>query len=203
MKKYIAKFSNTFELIVIGTSWGGLKAIELLLSELPKDFPLAIAIVQHRHKNAGDLLSQLLQRHSLLPVLEVEDKQAIAPGHAYLAPADYHLLVEPGNFALSIEAPVLYSRPSIDLLFESAADAYTNRAIGIILTGANQDGAQGLAAIKRRGGLTIVQEPSEAESSIMPSAAIAATQVEYILSLSEIASCLIQLADRDTSHNND
>ncbi len=185
-----------FELIVIGTSWGGLQAIEILLSGLPKDFPLAIAIAQHRQRNAGDLLCELLQRHSVLPVLEVEDKVAIAPGYDYLAPADYHLLVEPGNFALSIEAPVMYSRPSIDLLFESAADAYTDRAIGVILTGANKDGSQGLATLKRRGGLAIVQEPSEAESSSMPTAAIAATQVDYILPLTKISSCLINLADR-------
>lgn len=191
-----------FELIVIGTSWGGLQAIEILLSGLPKDFPLAIAIAQHRQRNAGDLLCNLLQRHSVLPVLEVEDKVAISPGYVYLAPADYHLLVEPGNFALSIEAPVLYSRPSIDLLFESAADAYTDRAIGVILTGANKDGSQGLATLKRRGGLAIVQEPSEAESSSMPTAAIAATQVDYILPLTKISSCLINLADRGEKRKN-
>lgn len=191
-----------FELIVIGTSWGGLQAIEILLSGLPKDFPLAIAIAQHRQRNAGDLLCNLLQRHSVLPVLEVEDKVAIAPGYVYLAPADYHLLVEPGNFALSIEAPVLYSRPSIDLLFESAADAYTDKAIGVILTGSNKDGSQGLATLKRRGGLAIVQEPSEAESSSMPTAAIAATQVDYILPLTKISSCLINLADRGEKRKN-
>lgn len=191
-----------FDIIVIGTSWGGLKAIEILLSGLPTDFPLAIAIAQHRHRNAGDLLRELLQRYSLLPVVEVEDKQAIAPGHVYLAPADYHLLVEPGNFALSTEAPVHYSRPSIDVLFGSTADAYTHRAIGVILTGANHDGAQGLAAVKRRGGLAIVQEPTEAESSTMPTAAIAATQVDYILPLTKITSCLIKLADRGKGGKN-
>ena len=185
-----------FELVVIGTSWGGLKAIEILLSGLPKNFPLAIAIAQHRHRNAGDLLSGLLQRHSPLPLVEAQDKQTIVPGWVYLAPADYHLLVEHGNFALSTEAPVLYSRPSIDLLFESAADAYTHRAIGVILTGANHDGSQGLAALKKRGGLAIVQEPTEAESSSMPTAAIAATQVDRILPLAKIAECLIELADR-------
>lgn len=185
-----------FELVVIGASWGGLKATEILLSGLPKDFPLAIAIAQHRHRNARELLTELLQQHSVLPVVEVEDKLAIVPGHVYLAPADYHLLVEPGNFALSTEAPVHYSRPSIDLLFESAADAYTHRAIGVILTGANQDGAQGLAALKTRGGLAIVQEPTEAESSFMPTAAIAATQVDHILPLAKIAPCLIKLANR-------
>ncbi|MBV9390110.1 MAG: chemotaxis protein CheB [Chroococcidiopsidaceae cyanobacterium CP_BM_ER_R8_30] len=185
-----------FELVVIGTSLGGLKAIEILLSGLPKGFPLAIAIAQHRHRNAKELLSKLLQQHSLLPVVEVEDKYPVTPGHVYLAPADYHLLVEPGNFALSTEAPVLYARPSIDLLFESASDAYTHRAIGVILTGANQDGSQGLAALKRRGGLAIVQDPNEAESSPMPIAAISATQVDHILPLGKIASCLIELANR-------
>ena len=185
-----------FELVVIGASWGGLKALEILLADLPKDFPLAVAIAQHRHKDAGNLLGELLQRYSLLPVLEVEDKHPITPGHIYLAPADYHLLVEQGNFALSTEAPVLYSRPSIDLLFESAADAYTYRAIGVILTGANSDGAQGLATLKKKGGLAIVQEPTEAESRTMPAAALAATQVDYILPLRQIVSCLIKLANR-------
>ena len=185
-----------FELVVIGASWGGLKALEILLADLPKDFPLAVAIAQHRHKDAGNLLGELLQRYSLLPVLEVEDKHPITPGHIYLAPADYHLLVEQGNFALSTEAPVLYSRPSIDLLFESAADAYTYRTIGVILTGANSDGAQGLATLKKKGGLAIVQEPTEAESRTMPAAALAATQVDYILPLRQIVSCLIKLANR-------
>lgn len=185
-----------YELVVIGASWGGLNALESILAGLPKDFPLAVAITQHRGKSTGNLLSELLQRHSSLPVLEVEDKNPIIPAHIYLAPTDYHLLVEPGHFALSTEAPVLYARPSIDLLFESAADAYTCRAIGVVLTGANRDGASGLAAVKRKGGLAIVQDPTEAESSAMPTAAIAATQVDYILPVAEIASYLIKLADR-------
>ena len=186
----------TYELVVIGASWGGLNALEIILKGLPEDFPLAVAITQHRGRNTGSLLGELLQQHSLLPVLEVEDKNPIIPAHIYLAPSDYHLLVEPGHFALSTEAPVLYARPSINLLFESAADAYTHRVIGVVLTGANRDGAQGLAAVKRRGGLAIVQDPTEAESSAMPTAAIAATQVDYILPVTEIASYLIKFADR-------
>ncbi len=199
----------TFELVVIGASWGGLQAIEILLSNLPKDFPLAIAIAQHRHRNAGELLCELLQGHSLLPVVEAEDKQTINPGYVYLALADYHLLVESGSFALSTETPVLYARPSIDLLFASDADAYTDRAIGVILTGANQDGSQGLAALKTRGGLAIVQEPTEAESSAMPTDALAklsegaATQVDYILPLAKIASCLMQLTARGAGGKNE
>ncbi len=192
-----------FELVVIGTSWGGLNALKCLLVGLPRDFRLAIAIVQHRSRNAGDLLCELLGRHSLLPVVEAEDKHPITPGHVYLAPADYHLLVEPGNFALSTEAPVLYSRPSIDVLFETAADAYMHRAIGVILTGANRDGSQGLATLKRRGGLAIVQDPTEAESSPMPTAAISATQVDYILPLAKISPCLIELANRTERGKND
>lgn len=131
-----------------------------------------------------------LQQQSLLPVVEAEDKQAIVPGQVYLAPADYHLLVEPGHFALSTEAPVTFARPSIDVLFESAADAYGERVIGVILTGASHDGAQGLAKIVSNGGLAIVQEPSEAVRT-MPEAAIAAVTTAKILPLSEIASLLI------------
>ena len=185
-----------YELVVIGASWGGLNALEIILKGLPENFSLAVAITQHRGRNTGSLLGELLQQHSLLPVLEVEDKNPIIPAHIYLAPSDYHLLVEPGHFALSTEAPVLYARPSINLLFESAADAYTHRVIGVILTGANRDGSQGLAAVKRRGGLAIVQDPTEAESSAMPTAAIAATQVDYILPVTEIASYLIKFADK-------
>lgn len=182
-----------YELVAIGTSLGGLHALETLLSGLPKQFPLAVAIVQHRYRESGDTLSRLLQNYSALPVREPEDKEAIAPGTVYLAPADYHLLVEPGNFALSTEAPVTYARPSIDVLFESAADAYAERTIGVILTGANHDGVQGLAVIKAHAGLTIAQEPKTAECPIMPAAAIAAVTVDWILPLPEIAPLLVNL----------
>ena len=120
------------ELIAIGTSWGGLNALEIMLSGLPKNFPLPIVVVQHRHKSSDRTLSDLLNNHSNLPVVEVEDKDAIAPGYVYLAPANYHLLVEPGIFSLSTDDPVCYARPSIDVLFESAADAYGASVIGVI-----------------------------------------------------------------------
>ena len=180
-----------FELVVIGASLGGLQALETLLAGLPQAFPLPVVVVQHRHKDSSDLVA-LLQRYSLLPVSEVEDKEEIRPGRVYLAPADYHLLIEASHFALSLEAPVEYARPSIDVLFESAAEAYAERVIGIILTGASQDGAQGLAKIKASGGLTVVQSPATAEGQTMPAAAIAATQVDQILPLSEIALFLSQ-----------
>jgi two-component system chemotaxis response regulator CheB len=151
-----------YELAVIGTSLGGLQALEIMLSGLPPDLPIAIAIVQHRHKTSQNELVYFLQQFSKLPIMEPEDKQEIIPGCVYLAPADYHLLVEPGHFALSTDAPVNYARPSIDVLFESAADTYGDRVIGIILSGASHDGAYGLAKIKALGGLAIIQDPNTA-----------------------------------------
>lgn len=190
-----------FELVVVGTSLGGLHALEVLLTGLPKGFPVSVAVVQHRHKDSENTLSFFLQQHSSLPLKEPEDKEAIVPGQVYLAPADYHLLVEPGSFALSTEAPVEYARPSIDVLFESAADAYAEKVIGVILTGANQDGAQGLAKIKAHGGLAVVQEPATAFSPTMPQAAIAAVRVDWILPLSSIAPFVVNLCQPTGGEN--
>jgi two-component system chemotaxis response regulator CheB len=184
---------SSFELIVVGTSMGGLNALSILLAGLPKSFLVPVAVVQHRHKDSDNTLSSFLQRHSTLPLKAVEDKEIIMPGWIYLAPADYHLLVEQGSFALSTEAPVSYARPSIDVLFESAADVYAERVIGVILTGANHDGAQGLAKIQQRGGLAIIQDPATAESRTMPEAAIATVKPDWILPLSGIAPCLVKL----------
>lgn len=180
-------------LIVVGTSLGGLLALKKVITEIPEGFPIPIAIAQHRHKDSEHALGQLLQQYTSLPIRDVEDKDEILPGHIYLAPADYHLLVEPGHFALSTDAPVSFARPSIDVLFESASEVYTNRVVGVVLTGANHDGAKGLASIKLRGGFTIVQDPTTAESSVMPNAAIASTLVDKILPLSEIAPFLVNL----------
>jgi two-component system, chemotaxis family, protein-glutamate methylesterase/glutaminase len=182
-----------FKIVVIGTSLGGLSALKIILGKLPAEFLVPIAIVQHRHKESNDGLQKLLQEFTLLPIREVEDKDEILPGHIYLAPPDYHLLVELGHFALSTDEPVSYARPSIDVLFESAADIYTEQVIGVILTGANQDGMQGLQKIKARGGTTIVQEPATAESNIMPEAAISAVRVDWILTLSDIACQMVKL----------
>lgn len=183
----------SFKIVVIGTSLGGLSALKIILGKLPADFLVPIAIVQHRHKESNNTLQELLQEFTSLPIREVEDKEEMLPGHIYLAPPDYHLLVEPGHFALSTDEPVCYARPSIDVLFESAADVYTQQVIGVILTGANQDGMQGLKKIKVRGGLTIVQEPTTAESDIMPEAAISAITVDWILTLENIASQVVKL----------
>jgi two-component system chemotaxis response regulator CheB len=177
------------KLIVVGTSTGGLKALQTLLSSLPAEFPLPIAIVQHRGTDS-ESLSEFLRQSSKLRVKEPEDKEPIETGTVYLAPRDYHLLIESGSFALSTESPVAYARPSIDVLFESAADEYKDRSIGVILTGANRDGARGLRKIKSHGGLTIVESPESAKCREMPDAAIALTTVDWILPLEEIGSCL-------------
>ena len=173
-------------IIVIGASLGGLHALQTILASLPAEFSLPIAIVQHREAGSSEILQEILQRHSLLTVCDAEDQAAIKPGHVYLAPADYHLLLEPGYFTLSTVEPVNYARPAIDVLFESAADSYGEKAVGVILTGLNYDGARGLAAIKRRGGIAIVQDPATAEAPDMPKAALAATPVDKILPLAAI-----------------
>ncbi len=182
-----------FRLVVVGASLGGLHAVAALLRGLPGGFPLPLAIVQHRHKESDETLRIVLQRSSKLAVCEVEDKQAISAGVAYLAPADYHLLVEQGTFALSTDERVLYARPSIDVLFESAADAYGGSVIGIILTGASADGARGLAAIKAAGGLTVVQDPATAECDVMPRAAVETGAADHVLPVPEIAALLNRL----------
>lgn len=176
-----------FRFIAIGTSLGGTSALQVLLPALPGNFPAALTVVLHRGSDSGESLIHFLQRNCRLPVGEAQDKTLIMPGHVYVAPADYHLLVEGNHFALSTEAAVAYARPSIDVLFESAAEAWAKAAIGVILTGAGQDGAQGLAAIKRYGGLTVVQTPATAERSDMPNAALATGKVDEILPLDEIA----------------
>src|ERR671914_1103750 len=157
-----------YEIVVVGTSWGGLAALRALTSPLPRELQLPVAIVQHRHKDSDRLLATLLQERTPLTVCEVEDKQPILPGFLFIAPPDYHLLVERGHFSLSIDAPVRYSRPSIDVAFTSAADTHGAGTIGVVLTGANADGAEGLSQIAKRGGLAIVQSPSTAESPTMP-----------------------------------
>lgn len=184
----------TPELIVIGASLGGLQAVERIISALPHDFMVPVVIIQHRHKETdADMLVGLLRAYCTLPIEEVEDKQPILAGHVYLAPSDYHLLVEKGAFALSRDEPANYSRPSIDVLFETAADAYGERLIGVILTGANADGARGLAKIKQYGGLAIAQDPATAENPTMPVAAIATGKMDHILALEAIGPFLVKI----------
>ena len=180
-------------IVVVGTSTGGLAAMQELLPALAEDFPWPVVVVQHRSKEQGSELCKYLQRCCHWGVVEPEDKEPITPGRVYLAPRDYHLLVEPGNFALSTEAPVYFARPSIDVLFESAADAYGRNVVGVVLTGANGDGARGLARVKEAGGLAVVQDPESARAPEMPRAALAAAAADRVLPLREIATYLNEL----------
>jgi two-component system chemotaxis response regulator CheB len=182
-----------YEVVAIGASLGGLAAVETLLEGLPPEFPCAVVIVQHRRPDSDSRLVELLRSHCQLPVVEPEDKQALERGRIYLAPANYHLLVERGSLSLSIDPPVCFARPSIDVLFESAADAYGPRAVGIVLTGSNNDGAAGAAAVKRRGGHVLVQNPSSAERAEAPLAAIEAAVVDEVLDLAHISRRLVEL----------
>ncbi|MBA2705624.1 MAG: chemotaxis protein CheB [Blastocatellia bacterium] len=188
------------EIVVIGTSTGGLKALQTLLSGLTADFPLPLVVVQHRGSNSENGLCEFLSRSSSLPVTEPEDKEPVMPGRVYLAPRDYHLLIENGSFALSVDHAVAYARPSIDVLFECAADEYGDKAIGVILTGANHDGAHGLAKISSKGGVTLVENPETAASYEMPRAALAHTKADWILPIEEIAPCLNKLVHAVAAH---
>jgi two-component system chemotaxis response regulator CheB len=183
-----------YELIVVGASWGGLDAVSRLLADIRDDIEQPIVIAQHRHKSATPAgLAELLHLRIKRPVQDVEDKLPIEPRNVYIAPPDYHLLVERGSFALSVDERVQYARPSIDVLFESAAYAYGPGLIGIILTGANEDGAAGLAAVKERGGVAIVQEPAGAARRTMPEAALAATVADAVLPVEEMGRFLYGL----------
>ena len=180
------------ELVVIGASWGGVRALGTVLGALPPTFKPAIAVAQHRGPDApSGGLADVLSSRTRLPVHEAVDKEPLLAGHVYVAPADYHLLVEWGSLALSTDAPVQYSRPSINVLLESAADTYGPEVIGVILTGASDDGAAGLARIRHRGGVGVVQDPETAERRQMPDAALAAGGALRVLPLDQIAPFLI------------
>ncbi len=182
------------EAVVIGTSAGGLQALTMLIPPLPKNFDKAMIVVSHIQEGSDDFLARYLDGISAIRIKEANEKEAILSGTVYVAPAGYHLLVEDDRtFALSTEGPVNYSRPSIDVLFESAAEVYADKLVGVILTGANSDGARGVRAVKQAGGLVVVQDPETAESSAMPRAAIDATHIDHVLELPEIASFLSNL----------
>jgi two-component system chemotaxis response regulator CheB len=180
------------EIVMIGVSAGGLDAVSRILRGLPESWGLALVVVQHRSKDSH-ALCQLLQGASALEVGEVTDKEPIRKGRVYLAPPDYHLLVEPEHFSLTCDEPEAYSRPSIDLAFETAADSFGFGAVGAVLTGANADGSAGLKRIVARGGYAIVQDPATAEVPVMPTAALAAVPSAVCLPLDKIAAHLCSL----------
>lgn len=180
-------------LVVVGASWGGLDAVGTVLADLDPDSSPPVAVAQHRADLGEDALARALQGRTRMRVVEAHDKAAIEPGAVYLAPPDYHLLVEDGHFALSLEPPVRYSRPSIDALFESAADVYGESVVAVLLTGANDDGTRGMRAVKRAGGLALVQDPSTAVRPEMPASAIAAGLADRVLGLPAIAAAINDL----------
>lgn len=183
-----------YDAIVIGGSSGGVEALMALLPALPPTLRSAVVVVLHLPRDRRSLLAEIFSKRCPLPLKEAQDKDAVEPGNVYFAPPDYHLLMDEGpRLSLSVDAPVHFSRPAIDVLFESAADLYGPRLVGILLSGANEDGAQGLAAVRAAGGLAIVQEPASAPMPTMPRAALACTPVDHILPPAGIAALLEQL----------
>ena len=187
---------SQYDLVVIGASWGGLAAVERVLSDLPESFDLPVVIAQHRDPDTTDgLLGHLLSGHTSLEVADAGDKTELVPGRVLLAPPDYHLLVEGDAVELSIDAPVQFSRPSIDVLFQSAAESHGERLVGALLTGANADGAYGLSEIARRGGFTIVQDPETAERREMPDAALAAMTPDAVVPIERLGATIAAVCE--------
>ncbi len=187
--------TRNYEAVVIGVSAGGLDALSAVIPSLPEAFRLPVIVVQHQRQDSVGFLASYLDERSPLAVKEANDKEPIRPGTVYVAPAGYHLLIEEHRaFSLSVDEPVNHCRPSIDVLFDSAADVYGAKVIGIVLTGANADGSQGLKAIKAAGGLAIVQDPATAEADYMPRKAMKATEVDQVLELNQIGPFLTPLS---------
>ncbi|MCK9386885.1 MAG: chemotaxis protein CheB [Sulfuritalea sp.] len=187
--------TRSFRAVVIGVSTGGVNALQKLLGQLPADFRLPILIVQHIGPEAGSGLAKLLDERCALRVKEADEQDEILSGTVYLAPPNYHLLVERGGFlSLSADPHVSFARPSVDVLFESAAEVFGPELVGIVLTGANFDGSRGLRIIKQKGGVAIVQDPEDAEARQMPQSAMAATDVDYVVALDSMAALLRKLA---------
>jgi two-component system, chemotaxis family, protein-glutamate methylesterase/glutaminase len=190
-----------YGIVVVGTSWGGLAALRMLIEALPPEYDIPTAIVQHRHRDSDAMLARFMQDHTQLRVCEVEDKQPIEAGRLFIAPANYHTLVEDGHFSLSTEAPVRHSRPSIDVAMTSAAVSYGHRAVGVVLTGANADGADGLRRIANSGGMAVIQDPASAEVKAMPVAALQAVPTARVFPLDRIAPFLGTLPSiREQTH---
>lgn len=192
-----ATVGRRFAAAVIGGSAGSVDALGVMLPALPAGSAVAVAVVLHLPRERPSLLAEIFRTRCSLVVEEAVDKMPVAPGHVVFAPPDYHLLIDRGpRLALSIDAPVHYSRPSIDVLFESAADVFGDALIGIVLSGGNEDGARGLQAIRRAGGLAVVQDPDTAQVPAMPLAAIARGEVDHVLAPEAIAQLLATLTGR-------
>lgn len=179
--------NKKINLVSIGCSAGGIETLRQILPKLPVDFPVPVVVVQHRGADSAQILVPYFSEMCGITVREPEDKEPIVPGHVYIAPPNYHLMVETNRtFCLSVDDAVNYSRPSIDVFFETAAEVYQQEIVGIVLSGANADGAEGLTKIKQFGGVTIVQNPETAEHVQMPQAAITKAQPKYIFNVDQI-----------------
>lgn len=190
-----------YRMLVIGLSAGGIPLVKQILQALPKDYPLPVAIVAHLPGGRESHLAALLNEVSRLPVEMAKDKEPVVAGRVYIAPPDYHLLVEHRRrpqpcFALSVDEPVRSVRPSIDVLFESAAEAFETGLIALLLSGANSDGAEGMAYVRKLGGVSIVLDPEACEFSTMPRAAITKSHVDYVVSMDEIVSLLLSVDEK-------
>jgi len=184
-----------YRAVMIGGSAGSFQVVIRILSSLPRNYPLPVFLSLHRLKHVRSGFVEALSIKSAIPVVEPFDKEQIKPGKAYLAPANYHMYIDLGNrFSLSTEPPVNHSRPSIDLSFSTAAMAYRSKLVGVILSGANKDGALGLKKVKEQGGLCIVQDPKVCEVSTMTEAALQATQVDNVFNIEQIVNFLMKLS---------
>jgi two-component system, chemotaxis family, protein-glutamate methylesterase/glutaminase len=189
----VTKRNKTYQAIAMGTSAGGLQALSVLLRDLPADYPLPVLVVQHRAKDQRSLLEEVLQTKTKIRVKQADEKEMLQKGHVYVAPPDYHLLVEEDRtLSLSSDEQVRFSRPSIDVLFESSAVVFKEGLVGIILTGASNDGASGIESIARYGGITIAQDPKEAEYPYMPQASIDTRKIKHVWTLEKIKSFLLE-----------
>ena len=183
-----------YEAVVIGVSCGGLDALKKIFTSLPADFPLPVLVVQHLHPSQSDEFFSGFQGSCPLNIKTADEKEMIVAGTIYFAPPNYHLLVEKDRtLTLSVDERVNFSRPSVDVLFESAADVFGAGLVGVVLTGANADGADGLRIIKERGGLTVVQDPASAVADYMPRAALDAVSADHVLPLTEVGPFLVGL----------
>jgi two-component system, chemotaxis family, protein-glutamate methylesterase/glutaminase len=185
---------SQFKAVVIGVSTGGVSALKLLLGELPAEFPIPVLVATHITPDSDNGLAVLLDTLCAIRVKEADEQETVKSGTVYLAPANYHLLVERGGcLSLSVDPPVNFARPSVDVLFETAAVAFGRTLIGIVMTGAGFDGSRGLKRIKELGGLTIVQNPTDAEADSMPRSALAEVTADHVATLMELAPLLLKL----------
>jgi len=184
-------------LVAIGASAGGIEAVPAVLGMLPEDFLSPVVVIIHFLKNRESRFVELLQAHCALPVKEADSLEPLEPGTVYVAPRNYHLMLEDDlRFSLDIDEPVSFSRPSVDVFFASAADVLRERLTAVILTGGNGDGAKGIKKVRQMGGGTIVQDPREARFAAMPEAALQATDVDFVLPLREIAPKLVAISTK-------